>query len=944
MDTTELLSVVLPSEGYYCIVGIKAGSGVKQKFYETLEQCDEAIKDLLLHKNDVYFACAKYEKHSTRTKDNATYFKSFWLDIDCGVTKAYKDQAEGAEALKEFCNRLKLPKPTMVNSGRGIHVYWILSEVISREQWTPVANRLKTLCDELGLDADPSRTADAASILRVSGTLNFKDEPPKPVEIWSKGKEISYEDFKETLGVLIAPPESGIPRNTINELTKHLAGNEENWFKEIVRKTIKGEGCAQIEHILTNQDTVDYNLWRAGLSVAWACEDKDVAIHKISEGHPDYSYESTIRKASDTGGPQRCETFAKWNPEGCADCPHRGKIPGPIALGKRTPKNRAIPIYEEDSTSTESDTKKDVASPTTVPDLPYPYFRGKNGGIYKEMSDDDPACVYQHDLFVIKRLKDPQRGEVIWLRLLLPRDGVREFSLPLTELLTKERLRERLSWHGISALQKQMDGIMFYINSCVNELQYKTELEVMRMQFGWADKNSKFILGDQEIKADGIRYSPPSAVTMALAEHFTPVGSLEEWKKTVGVYNREGFEPHAFGFFTAFGSPLLTHLNLKGAVINLINNSSGTGKTTVGLAMQSVYGHPEEQMLIARDTMNMKLNRLGVMNNLPIMVDEVTNMPPEEISELLYAVSQGRARGRLKSNENAERLNTSKWGLICLTTSNASFYDKLAALKNSPDGEMMRLIEYQIPATNLISKEEAGEIFPKLYTNYGHAGRIYLQWLVGNLEEAINMVRETQIILDREIRFSGRERFWSGVAACNLAGAMIARRLGLIDFDIQRTYQWCVKEFNKMRFDIKPPATNHASIIGEFLDSHRGSVLVINGKADGRTGLEQLPIVEPKFELLVRIEPDTNLMFINAGKLRKFCTDRQVTLKDMLAALTLDGSYAGKDKKRMGKGTKIPGVATDVHVFDTTKGDFIDTAAYTNSLKMVEDEDSGAQD
>jgi hypothetical protein len=339
--------------------------------------------------------------------------------------------------------------------------------------------------------------------------------------------------------------------------------------------------------------------------------------------------------------------------------------------------------------------------------------------------------------------------------------------------------------------------------------------------------------------------------------------------------------------------------------------------------------------------MNMKLNRLGVMNNLPIMVDEVTNMPPEEISELLYAVSQGRARGRLKSNENAERLNTSKWGLICLTTSNASFYDKLATLKNSPDGEMMRLIEYQIPATNIISKEEAGEIFPKLYSNYGHAGKIYLQWLVGNLEEAIKMVKETQIILDREIRFSGRERFWSGVAACNLAGAMIARRLGLIDFDIQRTYQWCVKEFNKMRFDIKPPATNHASIIGEFLDSHRGSVLVINGQVDGRTGMEQLPIVEPKFELLVRIEPDANLMFINAGKLRKFCSDRQVTLKDVLAALTEDGSYAGKDKKRMGKGTKIAGVATDVHVFDTTKGDFIDTAAYTNSLKSDEDADSG---
>jgi hypothetical protein len=939
MDTLELIKAVLPTEGYYCIVGIKAGSGVKQKFYETLDECEHAIKELVDHKHDAYFACAKYEKHTTRTQDNATYFKSFWLDIDCGPKKDYDSQESALEALKHFCSRLKLPQPTIVNSGRGIHVYWILADVISRTEWQPVANRLKQICDEYELRVDQSRTADAASILRVSGTFNYKDDPPKPVVILNLGQPINYAEFRDILGVLEAPPDSGIPRNDINELTKHLAGNQENWFKEIVRRTAKGEGCAQIETIMLNQDTVDYNLWRAGLSVAWACEDRDEAIHKISEGHPDYSFESTIRKAADTGGPQRCETFAKWNPEGCAGCPHRGKIPGPIALGKKIPKIGTPPEAVKDDTT---DAAPASAPPLISGNYPYPYFRGKNGGVYKEVPDEDPVCVYQHDLEVVKRLRDPQRGEVIWLRLILPRDGTKEFALPLTELLTKDKLRERLAFHGVSALQKQMDNIMFYINACVNELQFKTTLEVMRMQFGWAEKNSKFIVGDQEITASGVRYSPPSAATAPLSEFMTPVGTLEEWKSAVNTYDREGFEPHAFGFFTAFGSPLLSHLNLKGAVINMINNKSGTGKTTVAHAMHSVYGHPDEQMMIARDTMNMKLNRLGVMNNLPASVDEVTNMDPKDVSDLLYAVSQGRARGRLQAHENAERLNTAKWALICLMTSNSSFYDKLTTLKSSPDGEMMRLLEYQIPETNIISKEEAGQIFPKLHSNYGHAGRVYIQWLVGNLEYAISLVKETQIAIDADIGFTGRERFWSGVAACNIGGAIMAKRLGLIDIDVGRVYKWLKTELKKMRVDTKPPATNHSSAIAEFLDTHRDSILVINDEADQRTGMEQLPIVEPRFQLLVRFEPDTKKMFINAGSLRKYCSDRQITLKDVLSALSLEGVYGGTIKKRLGKGTKIPGASVYAHVFDCSKGDFIDTEHYAKPEETQENEGAGA--
>jgi hypothetical protein len=934
MATTDLLSAVLPSEGWYCIVGLKTGSKPKQTFHETLGECEQAIAGLMQDEYNAYFACSKYETNKSRTQPNAKYIKAFWLDIDCGESKDYPSQAEGLAALKNFCKVTGLPRPTVVNSGRGLHIYWRLSRTITAEEWKPVAERIKYLCEEYDFHVDPSRTSDLASILRVPETLNFKDDPPKPVSIICLSDEIEYETIKSQLGVLVAPPEFNVPRQELNELTKALANNEEKWFKIIIKKTIKGEGCAQIHKIATEQETVNYELWRAGLSVAWACEDRDTAIHKISERHHEYDFQETIRKAMDTGGPQKCVTFEKWNPSGCEGCPHKGKIVGPIALGRKVVKARA----EDNFVEVEAKSPEVPVTKITIPEYPFPYFRGKQGGVYIEMADDDPILVYQHDIYVVKRMRDPQKGEVAWIRLHLPKDGVKEFALPITEVMTKEKLREKLGFYGVAALQKQMDAIMVYIIKFVNELQYKTDVEVMRMQYGWADKNSKFVIGDQEITAEGIKYSPPSSMTSALSEYMQPMGTLDEWKKIANVYNRPGMEPHAFGFFTAFGSPLLTHLNLKGAVINLINNVSGTGKTTVAKVMHSVYGHPEEQMLIAKDTINVKLHRMGVMGNLPISCDEITNVEAEHFSDFVYAVSQGRARNRMKSQSNEERLNTSKWSLLCVCTSNASFYDKLASLKATPDGELMRLIEFQIPVNSVMNKVEADEIFSQLDNNYGHAGRVYLQWLVSNLEEAIDMVKQVQIVIDKKVKFSGRERFWSGVAACNIAGAMIANKLGLINIDIKRVFEWMVVEFSKMRHEIKAPPTNQASTIGEFLNEFRGSILVINDAADKRSGMAQLPIVEPKFDLLARIEPDTKKLFISAKHLRQFCTKNQITLKDVLNTLAAEGIYEKTVKKRMAKGTKIEGLPTDALMFDCSKGDFINTDDYVESLKPADDE------
>lgn len=927
MADTKLLASVLSDKGWYCVVGLKDGAMPKQVFVETLEEASECVDQLVEKHYNAYFACAKYSKKGTRTKDNAGFFKAFWLDIDCGEGKPYETREEGIAALGAFCQKLDLPKPTVVNSGRGIHVYWILTSDIERKDWKPIAETLKAVCTTHDLYADPAVTADEARILRVPGTFNYKSDPPTPVEVIQQGDAVSVFDFSGKLGPIKALALDS--KQPLNELTLALMGNQEHRFKTIMLKTVNGVGCAQLRNIVENQSSISEPLWRAGLSIAAYCADKDKAIHRMSEGHENYTPEDTEAKAAEIKGPYTCDKFDDLNPGLCDLCPNRGKVKSPIVLGREI-----LAASEEDNLIEIAVSKEETPVVYQIPDYPSPYFRGKNGGVYVA-TDDEGDLVYEHDLYAVKRMKDPQKGEVVLLRLHRKMDGIKEFVVPYTDIMSKERCKEALAFHGVVGAPKQMEKIAFYIITFIKELNFKQELEIMRTQFGWADNDTKIIIGDREISIEGVRYSPPSHATSNMSALMEPCGSLDEWKSVVNTYNLPGHEPHAFGFFTAFGSPLLKHLNLKGAAINMINNDSGTGKTTVIKAMMSVYGHPEDMMLNGSDTVNVVLNRLGIFGNLPPGLDEATNMKPEAISDFLYMVSQGRGKNRMKSQVNEERVNLARWALICLCTSNSSFVDKLRSLKATPDGELMRLLEYDLPTAHVLSKAEADEIFPKLYDNYGLAGTIYSKWLVGNLEEAIDTVRKFQALIDNAVKLTNRERFWSGVAACNIGGAYIASKLGLHDIDVTRVLRWTVNMLKTMRQDIKPPATTRTSAVSEYINENINSLLIVNGEVDKRTNIEMLPILEPKNgNLLIRMEPDTKRLYIAAKQFRKFCTENQITLKELLNNLALEGIYLGTENRRMAKGTKIPSGVVNVYAFDCSVPDFIDTDAYVGASEI----------
>lgn len=983
MDNFDLLEYVLPEGGYYCVLALESGDFAGTKLVATREEAQNLVDKYLAKGQDVYFAVAKFkDPDKGRTQVNVQALKAVWLDIDCGEKKAevnektgrpdgYIDQAAGAKKLREFCETVGLPQPTLVNSGRGLHVYWALDRAVTKEEWRPVASRLRQLCDKQEFYVDPS-VFEEARVLRVPGTLNYKDDPPKPVSVITTAPEINFDELKDILGVkeTVALDETAPRRKSM--LMGKLQDNVQSSFAKIMKRSAGNTGCQQLLDCYVNRATLSEPRWFDALSVAAHCYDRGTAIHILSEGHPDYNREKVEEKVEHIEGPHSCAVFERTNPGGCDGCPHKGRITNPISLGKELvefdEEEDEEHVGPEPEVEEVEDEYLDRDLLSLKPFLPDNYAKGKHGGIYYLDPNDDeggPKLVYEHDLFVIKRMNDPAEGDTTVLRLHTPKDGVKIFFISNIKITQNIEVKKELSKHGVMADEAQFKKITAYVIRAIKALQTLKKADIMRKQFGWADNDTKFIVGDREITVDGVYYSPPSSITQSMAPYFEPAGTLEEWKKAFGLYGREGMELQAFGALTGFGSVLLKYTGQKGVMINFVHRYAGTGKTTILRMANSICGHPEKLLGTVDDTKVAKITKIGILNNIVNTVDEITNTSADDFSELAYAYSQGKGKDKSERDANKLRINDTTWNTMSLTSANASFYDKSSSAKAVADGEMMRLLEFQIDYTdqNIISVEEGKDMFDHvLNSNYGHAIEPFIQYIIANSDEVVETLLRVQAKVDKKLKFSSRERIWSAAVAANITAGLVASNVGLLQitnkegkaeliedgddagkpktWDLGTLYEKVVEEVGQMSLETKAPLSSASATIADYVYRHNNNILVVEDGVDNRSHLPSSPIREPRGELVIRYEPDTKLMFIKVGHFNQDCVKYQAAKNDTIKELKQKGILVTTKNKRLAKGMDIDvGLSVRCMVLDCSNSEFFDI----ENLVMPEKKDESGE-
>lgn len=909
MNNTEFLRALLSDNGHYCVFAAKSKDDIRvQKFYDTVEEVDRAAQKFDADGFDVYFALGTYSEASNRKAINVCEMQSLFLDLDCGPLKEYPSQKAAVDALRAFCKKLSLPKPMMVNSGNGVHVYWPLTEAVSAAQWVVEAQRLKQACADNGLLADPAVTSDAARILRMPNTHNYKGDSPLPVEFFgvSMPEPVVLDEFTSKLGVL-AKPVTTIDLGT-DALYEAYAENSENVFKTIMKKTLEGRGCEQLKYIALQQAEISEPLWRAGLSIAKFCSDGDKAAEKISSRHPAYNEADMRKKLDEIKGPYTCARFDELNEGTCRDCPLWGQIKSPIVLGKR------IRQSEGQVTVTAPIAGKKQPEAFDIPEYPTPYFRGAAGGVFLRSSNADgdieEDLIYHHDIYITRRLHDIELGETLVFRLHLPKDGVRQFNVPLTSITSREEFRKCMAKEGVTAWGKGIDKLMAYTTKWIDELQRTTMADEAHRQFGWAgDDMDAFVLGNKLVTATNVDLNPASSKTAGLIDAFDPKGSRQRNLDLLAFYNKPGFELHQYIVGLGFGSPLMAVTGLNSMAVHLYGGS-GVGKTTAQMAALGIWGSPDELMNKPEDTHNSRMNRGEVLHNIPLVSDEMTNVTGEQMSEYVYQVSGGRQKNRLSSNGNIERARGKPWQLLALSSGNTSAWEVLGRKKENPEAEMYRMFEIRVEKKKfaLGDNTDTTHLFSDFKTNYGHLGTDYIQWVINNKEEVRSTVESVRVRLDKAAGLGPEARFWSNGNAAILAGLIIAKKLGFVDYDIGGVYKWVVGELLSRRSYVSDAGSSVTQILNNYLAENYNNLLKIDSTEDLRgknnNGLDQLVPVgaSPRGTLIARFEPDTKMLFLRIKPFREWCVDQQINYQGVVDELK-SKMDAKRTKKRLTKGT-----------------------------------------
>ena len=853
------LDRLLPSEGHICVAMLLPQGGFRHFFFETLPEAQTRIDLLEQSGQTVYLAQARFKTDDNRKQENALYLRNFFFDIDCGDGKDYPDQRTAAQALKAFVAETGLPFPSVVSSGNGLYAHWLIEENIPQAQWKTVARILKKVADAYGFKTDPMRTADSASVLRPPGTTNRKPgKAPKPVNLVVEKPATKFLEFARLLSLAAKKKQVDIsavqpPKPVADINAEFYAGVEIASVPSDPQRC--ADKCRQIGLFKSERGNLSEPLWYAGLGVLVFCENGAEVCHEWSQGHADYSPAETTEKiehrlASGTG-PTTCAYFGSLNPTGCIGCPHNGKIKSPIVLGRPEPK------------------AKPVADPSQEPP---PGFRRTESGLFFE-EEGRWVAFYDQDLYPVRIAFDESLGhETTTVRHYLPHEGWLEFSYRSSLVNDPKGFATVFCDNHVKVVgKKEKNAMLAYMESYTQKLQRQRRMTALFCQMGWKEYNSRemFVLGQTVYTKDGRESAALARNVPQAALGYRTQGDVALWAAQTEKLRGKEMMPFAFALLAGgFGAPLMKFTGYDGALVSMVGES-GAGKTLMLRMIQSVWGYHNDLMMLRDDTRNSLMARLGVYGNLPLTIDEITNIDGMELSDLVYRVTQGRDKVRLtKSAEERRNLNT--WNTLAVVSTNASLAEKLASAKHDAGAELNRIFEYTVPRVEAFSRDITTELYWTIDQNYGHAGERYAQWLIKNKEKIKPGLEKVRALVEKEAGIRNEERYWAAVASTAIYGGLVAQALGLIRFEVSPLIAWVAEVIREMRGDKAEFVADPVAVLGLFIDEHQHNRLVLE---DSSSRLARM-IDQPKGSLVMRLEADKKKLYISRAAFTQWLKKR----------------------------------------------------------------------
>jgi hypothetical protein len=987
VDTLEFLKTILPEHGIHYLALFKEGYRFPaHKAYTDLETMAYAIDQMATSQQvSVYHACASYQKavieldeldkngnpkRKYRISENWDRARAFWVDLDCGQDKfdagqGYLKKSDAVKAICEFSKTINWPRPMIVDSGNGIHAYWPLTKDIKSSAWCKVANILKASLAHAGVIADPTRTADFASILRPAGSTNRKNGNAKTVVVKLAGTPADPKDLAQTLteyavtnGVKLLKEHVRRTAPVANDLNADLIAHLTQYPEIPIDANVMADKCAQVAIMRDTKGDVSYDHWWKVIGLLTYCEDgrdlaQDWTSERAAHGHNQLDWD--IKYDTWNAGPTLCETLEGCRPGGCEGCPMKGKVSTPLQLG------RVIPIGEEKVE--EVVTEEGETEQATIPALPYGYqWDGRL--LCRMLPDKDgvlqPLAFCENLFYPTSRIRGEDGTFRYGIRFHLPDKRIRDFEIAGESVASPTDLLRAFARYELTKSNHKDSGnhMTAYLLDQLQALKQRITETNTLTSFGWKDNHKTFLLGDDLYAKDETRKVLVGGNAKERANTFANTkGSLEKYAKALNfIYDRPGALHWQYAICAGWGS-LLSHYCedlYKGLILALQGGDTARGKTTVCHAALAAFGNPAKLTLNSKDgfTTNALWATLGVFNNVPVLVDELTSVDPQTFSDITYGVSNGQDRIRMVSKSGGVVFaKSSEWRLNVYVTGNKDFHGLLATNQANSQAEAVRLVQLSVdryPPLMLVDRSEfpegkegsdawgaasalvAAEAIKKMSASAGHAGIAMVKYILENEAAVAKMMQEALADFTRELP-SPKYRFYRAHSACTIVIARIAKELGIINFDVDAMYQFTVKLISDLAESVMETNTVTAEDAFHRMVNHLHPRIIVTtefrDKRDGR-GPES-PRTRVMGDVAGRYVLGTQSYKEMAGHLmlsqkevREWCMKNRIDYHAMMANLQKEGALLKQGEKiTLTRGTDVPMVQQRCIIIDMLKLD-----------------------
>lgn len=958
MDTLTFLKTILPEDGFKFVGLSRAGkSGIAHKAYESLELMAQAIDSYDRQPNlTIYHACCSYKEASYevtidgekktkyRGEPNWKQAKSFWADIDCGEQKAaegkgYATKIDAAKAIVGFCRNNQFPDPMLVDSGGGLHCYWPLTRSVGPKAWRTMAVGFKAALAGAGLIVDPTRTADLSSVLRPVGSHNRKpNREEREVKVRTQPNPVSPEEFNRAVVAAVAKyqvtPQKLTTSTSLNDdLISEYTGPKFESSAHII-----AENCQQMAKMRDTKGDVDYETWRGLIGVIKHCvEGRDIA-HEWSEDRGDTGHSNTdtdTRYDSWSTPPASCDFFEKSNPTGCEECPFRGKINNPIVLGRiePTPQEEVVEVIADNE-----------VVEAVVPALPETY-KYDAGRMLRYIKDKDgilqPYSFCQSLFYPIQRIRKSDGTFAFTIRMHLPDKRVRDFEVDTAAMASSSDMLKALAKYELMPTNNK-DSTMHmtaYIKDSIHKLMTEQMETDTLTSFGWRENMNGFLLGDRLYHTDGSVRKVFIGGYAAEQKKAYPVprGTLSAYSEAVNfIYSRPSSEAAQYAYCNGYGSLLspFAEDSFNGALVSIVSNQSGKGKTTVCKA--ALYGIGDANNLIFAGkqgaTRNARWALVGVHKNIPIVFDEMTDTDPGEISDMSYTISQGTDRARLTSSGGKVGFaEQHTWKMSPWLTANEDMYMKLASHNANTQAEAVRMmqinfVKYNVPIID--PTIEVSNAVEKMRENWGNAGDVFIRYIVTHQSDVADLFSKVESKLSVLLPES-EYRFFRSHAACTLTAAKILIDLGVVAFDYDELVKFTVTMITDLVDNV---VLNNTTTPGDGLNRMfrelSSRILVTNEyrdlRADGRGPEDSMSRIQGTVAgrrvLGSQAYKDTKYvgkLFLAKKEVSDWCSKNRLEPKELIDYAAINGWITiWPEKFNMGRGTIHSTGSCSCYVFD----------------------------